>query len=925
MIAQTTIEKIKDAMSVVDVTADFGVTLKRAGTLLEACCPFHGEKSASFKVYPNSGTYKCFGCGEWGDAISFVMKQGNKTYPNALRYLATKYGIEVEETDEKPEVAAQFERKQILRTVMRVAQNEFLKNADKGVTYFKTRGFSEETLQEFGIGFSTGDDIRALGYDAATKQACGLINEAEKPIIWQRVTIPIHDNRGELVAFAGRTLGNTEGAKYINSKESELYQKSRVLFNFHNARKAMRDKKRVFITEGYPDVMIMNQEGYYETVATCGTALTEAHVELLRREFKDVKITVFLAFNNDKGKAMNAGQEATIKAIPMLLPFFNVRVVNLSNKDLLDCYNAKSLNLAEVLGDHVDAIDFLVKLWNGDTDAAKDRSPIEQADIQSRIAGVIAKVDNDSARDLYINDLADLLRVKPKRFGDMVETSRGQATQAKSKQIAKSYQHIKIKDDFFECQPQYDIVSKSSTMTYVRRSAAELERETWKGYLKSVPRFHNLICIPSHTDFKQEVEFKIEGTDYKFFNEYKPLPFKAKEFDLPEGWTDANFDYEQIPQIRYTAKFYKHIFNTDKYGSKYVKLGWDYFAIMFLYPERSLQARCFVSTEEATGKSTLFYYEQAFYGQNATKTTAKRLIGNFNGDLASKVLIAIEETKDDKGSIENDLKDLITGQEKIVEQKFQDARRITSFEKYLFLSNHPESFMKVGTATTRFAVIDVPSVKEKDNNLLDKMIREIPYVMYFLQKRGVLTPDTDRLWFDPTLWENEALLNLRQASKDIVVQNIELLIADIFIKANWCKPEIRLGGKLIGKYMTLYAGQKYRDHVPTYFTQTCKNAMSLRYKDKPTSYPYPKIHSFSEGESWLCEEARDKDRYIIFPIWKFLTAEEVVDEFGKDKADALVRELRGINHSTEREAQQFADAIDLRLGKKMLVQGEIDF
>jgi DNA primase len=122
--------------------------------------------------------------------------------------------------------------------------------------------------------------------------------------------------------------------------------------------------------------------------------------------------------------------------------------VNLPQKDLLDCRNAKSLQLAEVLSDHVDAIDFLMKLWNGEVEAAAERSPIEQADIQSRIAGVIAKVDNDSARDLYVNNLADALRAKPKKLGDLVETLRGQQNQNKSKRVAKNFEHIKIKDDF---------------------------------------------------------------------------------------------------------------------------------------------------------------------------------------------------------------------------------------------------------------------------------------------------------------------------------------------------------------------------------------------------------------------------------------------------------------------------------------------
>jgi hypothetical protein len=151
------------------------------------------------------------------------------------------------------------------------------------------------------------------------------------------------------------------------------------------------------------------------------------------------------------------------------------------------------------------------------------------------------------------------------------------------------------------------------------------------------------------------------------------------------------------------------------------------------------------------------------------------------------------------------------------------------------------------------------------------------------------------------------------------------MITDLFIKGGWCEPEILLSGKIMGRYMTNYAGQKYRDQPPTYFTQTCKSAMMLRYKDKPTTFSYPKINHFSDDETWEVETGKGKDRYIAFPIWKFLTPEEVIAEFGKERADALSAKLRKEMYDLDKDARAFADEIDLRLCKPKAKQAELDF
>lgn len=189
-----------------------------------------------------------------------------------------------------------------------------------------------------------------------------------------------------------------------------------------------------------------------------------------------------------------------------------------------------------------------------------------------------------------------------------------------------------------------------------------------------------------------------------------------------------------------------------------------------------MPALALVSQDEGTGKSTFINLALKLFGQNATKTDASRIGANFNAQMSGRVFVGVEETKDEKGKIENILKDLITGFEMTIERKHRDAEVEEMFVKFCFASNHEDSFMKVGTATTRFFVMRVNAITDKDPAYEDKLYREIPYLMYFIQKRGVLYNQgkaKDRLFFEPKDYENEALLKLRQASKDVVQQNLE--------------------------------------------------------------------------------------------------------------------------------------------------------
>ncbi len=327
MIKKETVERILETARIEEVVGDF-VHLKKRGTSLIGLCPFHGEKTPSFYVSPAKGIYKCFGCGEGGDSLQFVISHEKYSYPEALRYLAGKYSIEVEETEVTEEYKAEVDRRESLYIVSAFAGKYFkeqLWETDEGrsigLSYFKERGFREDILKKFEIGYSP-EDWTAL-YDAALAEGhksefleeTGLVIKNDKGRIYDRfrtrVIFPIHNFTGRIIGFGGRTLKKDKSIpKYVNSPESDIYHKSNVLYGLYQAKKAIRDRDNCFLVEGYADVLAVHQAGVENVVASSGTSLTTEQIRLIARFTKNVTIL----YDGDA-----AGIKASLRGLDMIL------------------------------------------------------------------------------------------------------------------------------------------------------------------------------------------------------------------------------------------------------------------------------------------------------------------------------------------------------------------------------------------------------------------------------------------------------------------------------------------------------------------------------------------------------------------------------------------------------------------------------
>ena len=305
MIDQVTIDRILDAAQIMDVVSDF-VTLRKRGVNYVGLCPFHSDKTPSFYVSPAKGLCKCFACGKGGNAVHFIMEHEQMSYPEALRYLAKKYNIEIKErelSDEEKFVQSERESLFIVNNFARDYFQNILKNhidgRSIGMAYFRNRGFRDDIIEKFQLGYCTDShdafskEALQKGYKKEYLVKTGLCYETDdhrlRDRFWGRVIFPVHTLSGKVVAFGGRVLASaTKGVKvkYVNSPESEIYHKSNELYGIYFAKQAIVKQDRCFLVEGYTDVISMHQSGIENVVASSGTALTPGQIRMIHRSTK---------------------------------------------------------------------------------------------------------------------------------------------------------------------------------------------------------------------------------------------------------------------------------------------------------------------------------------------------------------------------------------------------------------------------------------------------------------------------------------------------------------------------------------------------------------------------------------------------------------------------------------------------------------
>jgi DNA primase len=444
-IPKETVDQIIHHADIVEVVGDF-VSLKKKGQNMWACCPFHHEKSPSFSVAPAKGLYKCFGCGKAGGVVQFIMDVEGTSYVEALKYLAKKYGIDVEEEEKTPEQQLAQNDKDSQFIVSNWAKDHYhnlLLNTDEGqsigLSYLRQRGLNQATIKTFELGYSLDqwDDLmktaEKAGYERKYLEKTGLIITREDDQgkdtgrrydrFRGRVMFPIHNVSGRVIGFGARTLKlNDKTAKYLNSPESEIYHKSDVLYGLYQGRQAIRTEELCYLVEGYLDVLSLHQGDIKNVVASSGTSLTEGQIRLIKRYTDNVTVL----YDGDA-----AGIRASLRGIDMLLEGgLNVRVVLFPDGDDPDSYIRKvgDQRFREHLeGASQDFIQFKTDLVS--REAAQD--PVKKAEAIREVLQSIAKVPDPIKRQVFLQQTSQAFGIDEQvlitEYNKLVRNASGKA------------------------------------------------------------------------------------------------------------------------------------------------------------------------------------------------------------------------------------------------------------------------------------------------------------------------------------------------------------------------------------------------------------------------------------------------------------------------------------------------------------------
>ena len=573
MIPKQTIDEIFETAIIEDVVGEF-VPLKKRGANFLGNCPFHNEKTPSFTVSPAKGIYKCFGCGKAGNSVNFIMEHEHYSYPEALKFIARKYNIEIEEeelTDEQKEAA---DERESLYIVSNYAANYFKKQLHEsdegkaiGLSYFLERGFREDIIDKFQLGYNPDawtaftDEAEKVGHNLKYLDKSGLsIVKGDKKFdrFKGRVIFPIHNLSGRVLGFGGRILkSDDKAAKYLNSPESDIYSKSKVLYGIYYAKKAITQEDICYLVEGYTDVISLYQSGVENVVSSSGTSLTEGQIRLIKRFTPNITIL----FDGDV-----AGIKASFRGIDMILQEgMNVRVVLFPDGEDPDSY-AKNHATEELKGyitkNAQDFIRFKTSVLIEDV----GNDPIKKAELVKDIVGSIAIIPDQIKRSVYTKECSSLLdipeqalinetnKIIRKNFSKKsnqpapIINEEPHVAREEKKDVGSDLEHnereiirhlIEHGDLLIKAESINDneetVVEEVSTALYMVSSINNdnilFENETYQKVFNFYAKKINEEKIPSHQDFINNSDKSISQLSINIF---------SKKNELSPNWADRH-------------------------------------------------------------------------------------------------------------------------------------------------------------------------------------------------------------------------------------------------------------------------------------------------------------------------------------------------------------------------------------------------
>lgn len=527
MIDKETVDRIIETAEITDVIQDF-INLKKRGTNYLGLCPFHNEKTPSFTVSPSKGIFKCFGCGKGGNAINFIMEHEHLSYPEALRYLANKYNIEIQEKELSAEEVEEKNVRDSLQIVTNFAARHFqenLKNHQEGrsvgLSYLKERSIREDMIDKFDLGYSLDQWEsftqaalqKGFKQDYLEKTGLTIVKEDKRYDRFRgRIMFPIHSLSGNVIGFGGRTMKKDEKtAKYINSPESEIYHKSNILYGIYHAKKAITKNEKCYMVEGYTDVIALHQKGIENVVASSGTSLTENQIRLVKRFTPNITII----FDGDP-----AGIKASLRGIDLILEQgMNVKILLLPEGEDPDSFSKKqgASDLVKYIEENEqDFIHFKTRLLSEEA----QNDPVKRANLINDVVRSISMIPDGIMRTVYIKNCSSILDIDEKVLYE--ETNK--------------------------------IRNKRARQKHRREQAGRDKEEKNNQNLTSVPAF--IEEVYSETQEKEIIRLLLQ------YGEEELYTYKEDKYSDPKTLTVAQYIIKEIlnDELEFKNLIYKQIF-----------------------------------------------------------------------------------------------------------------------------------------------------------------------------------------------------------------------------------------------------------------------------------------------------------------------------------------------------------------------------
>lgn len=787
-ISQKTVDAVLNC-SIKQLAERLGYSVNRDRKILS---PFKTENTPSCLLNKDDKTFHCFATDSHGNAISLYQAITPTTYPEAIEGIANIFNIAIEydnDSDNATKPKDYTDKKKLIAVADAAAS--IYQSALSDATaqkYMEKRGIDVVQASRFGIGYSNGTMPSQMPQSINDLKALGIINDKGNDVFYKRLIFPIHNYAGKVVGFTARALDDEQKPKYINSRQSDIFNKSAVLYGLHLVAKKIKETGFATIVEGCTDAIALDRDKEeWNAVSTLSKRFSDEQAKLLKNVGCN---TLNIFYDNDE-----AGHLGTENAISTclrsdIMPY----VIALNERIDPDTWVCRRSQNEHLGCEKIDGVVWIATVYLSD----KENLPFEYDKGLNKVCEVLAASKNPTIRDMYIGRIAKMFKIDRKVFNSKFklllkvdETENKKEAQTK-KTYADARNYIRVGTDYFKKVWKVDKYGAYQELLVKWNESIIKSDYVDKGlvhFLDYIAKYDDFGMLPDFVNYRQAISIQHKDVSSVLYNLCHPLPFTPQKGEFPtikaflsqlfgdeQKQTDATADFDADNNCFFTPQT-----NPELIGNPVI-IAMDYYRIKLQRPTQILPVICLVSSEQETGKSTLLKFNTKLFGSNACIIGKEHLESQFNGTYANKIMIGVDEAfiGIEKKSAKERIKKLATDETIIYNQKGIEAKEIPYYGSLVFCSNDEKDFMQIQSTDKRFWIIKVKPPKKKDPDLLSKMIAEMPAFIHYCLNTPIFHPKVTRSWFDDKLLHTEQRDEVAKFTRNTQEAAIQDFICNLF-------------------------------------------------------------------------------------------------------------------------------------------------